>query len=130
MITVGELSSLSGLPASTIRYWERIGVLPKPARVSGQRRYSEDAVHRVSVLRLAQTCGFTLDEMRHLLHGFDPRVGASRRWQELARKKQKELDERMDQLKAMKDLVDKVVGCQCVDLLECGKNAVSVLGSK
>ena len=39
-MTIGELAAESGMPASTIRYWERIGVLPKPARVSGQRRYS------------------------------------------------------------------------------------------
>jgi DNA-binding transcriptional MerR regulator len=36
-MTIGELAAESGLPASTIRYWERIGVLPKPLRVSGQR---------------------------------------------------------------------------------------------
>ena len=37
-MTIGELAAQSGPPASTIRYWERIGVLPKPPRVSGQRR--------------------------------------------------------------------------------------------
>jgi DNA-binding transcriptional MerR regulator len=42
-MTIGELASRSRVPASTIRYWERIGALPLPVRVSGQRRYGEDA---------------------------------------------------------------------------------------
>lgn len=63
-MTIGELAIESGVPASTIRYWERIGVLPVPARISGQRRYLQDALHRLAVLRLAQACGFRLEEMR------------------------------------------------------------------
>jgi MerR family transcriptional regulator, redox-sensitive transcriptional activator SoxR len=75
------------MPASTIRYWERIGVMPKPARSSGQRRYSLDALDYLAVLRLAQASGFRLDEMRHLLHEFEPGVAASGRWRDLALKK-------------------------------------------
>jgi MerR family transcriptional regulator, redox-sensitive transcriptional activator SoxR len=101
-MTIGVLAAESGLPASTIRYWERIGVLPKPPRVSGQRRYTVNAVQRLAVLRLAQAYDFHLDEMRHLLHGFEAGVKPPRRWQELARRKQEELDEQMSRLKAMR----------------------------
>jgi MerR family redox-sensitive transcriptional activator SoxR len=52
-MTISELAAESGLPASTIPYWEKIGVLPKPVRAGGQRRYSADAVQRLAVLRLA-----------------------------------------------------------------------------
>src|SRR5205814_6930025 len=116
----GKLADQSGLPASTIRYWERIGVLPQPARVSGRRRYSPDAVPRVAVLKLAQACGFHLPEMRRLLHGFSPDVAPSRRWQELARQKQAELDTKMAQLMEMRRLLDRVVQCRCPDLIDCG----------
>jgi len=51
-MTIGQLSLESGLPASTIRYWERIGVLPKPHRVSGQRLYTRESLQRLAVLRL------------------------------------------------------------------------------
>ena len=128
-MTIGELAAESGMNTSTIRYWERIGVLPKPGRVSGQRRYSPDAVHRLAVLRLAQSCGFRLDEMRHLLHGFGPGVTAPRRWQELARSKQQEIDEQMARLKVMRRLVDRVLECRCVELPECGRIAASVMES-
>ena len=126
-MTIGELSAKSGLPASTIRYWEKIGVLPKPVRVSGQRRYSPDAVYWLSVLRLAQACGFRLDQMRCLLHGFGPGVSPSRRWQELARRKQKEIDDQITHLKTMRQVLDRVLRCRCLDLLECGRAAATAV---
>ena len=69
-MTIGELSRTTGVPASTIRYYERIGILPAPKRTSGKRLYSLDAVDRMSVVKLAQACGFRLDEMRLLVSGF------------------------------------------------------------
>jgi DNA-binding transcriptional MerR regulator len=128
-MTIGELAAESETPASTIRYWERIGILPEAPRVSGQRRYGPDAVQRLSVLRLAQACGFHLDEMRHLLHGFPAGVKPPRRWQELARCKQRELDEQISRLKAMRRVLDRVMTCQCLDLPECGRIAASVMES-
>lgn len=126
-MTVGELASQSGLPASTIRYWEKVGVLPKATRVSGRRRYAPDALHLLALLRLAQACGFRLAEMRHLMRGFRPGVPASRRWQELAHNKQQELDDRIAQLNAMRSLVNRVLQCQCAELVDCGRIAASVL---
>ena len=117
LMTIGELSKESGVPASTIRYYERIGVLPRPGRVSGQRRYSPDALDRLAVLRLAQACGFRIEEMRQLLHGFKPGVTASRRWQELARLKREELDAQMVVSFALcRRLVDRVLECQCPEV--------------
>ena len=123
---IGELASMSGLPASTIRYWERIGVLPSPPRVSGQRRYSPGAIHTIAVLRLAQSCGFHLDEMRRLLHGFRPGISASRRWQELARKKKIEIGDQIARLETMRQVVDLVLKCDCVELADCGRIAAAI----
>lgn len=126
-MTIGELAGQSGVPASTIRYYERIGVLPKPQRISKQRRYTPDALDRLAVLRLAQACGFHLDEMRHLLYGFRPGVAASRRWKELAAAKRDELDAQMAKLRAMRRLVNQVLRCECLELSECGRIASSVI---
>ena len=45
-LTIGQVARRAGLRDSHIRYYERIGVLPEPQRVSGQRRYTEDVLHR------------------------------------------------------------------------------------
>jgi len=126
-MTIGELASKTGVPASTIRYWERIRVLPVPARVSGQRRYPDDSIHRLAVARLAQACGFRLEEMRHLLQGFLSGAKPPRRWQELAHKKRLEIDDRIAQLKAMRRVVDRVLHCECAELADCGRMAASVI---
>jgi hypothetical protein len=65
--------------------------------------------------------------MRHLLHGFAADVTPPRRWQELARTKQRELDEQIARLTAMRRLLDRVAQCRCADLPQCGHTAASVL---
>lgn len=122
---IGELSAASGIPAPTIRFWERSGLLKPPARVSGQRRYTPDALHLLAVLKLAQSCGFTLAEMRQLLHGFTPGSRASQRWRQMAVAKVTELDRRIEQLRAMRELVSRSRDCDCSELVECGRIAVS-----
>jgi DNA-binding transcriptional MerR regulator len=122
-MTIGQLAAESDVPASTIRYYEKIGVLPAPSRVSGQRRYGSGAVERLAVLRLARECGFRLDEMRELLHGFRQGVAASARWRKLATRKREEIDLQIERLASMRSLVDRVLSCQCVELAECGRIA-------
>ena len=126
-MTIGDLASESGVPASTIRYWERIGILPAASRTGGQRRYSKEDVYRLAVLQLARACGFRLNEMMHLMHGFSPKTPASQRWQLLASKKKTELNMQIAQLKAMRRIVDRVSNCKCAELSNCGLLAASVI---
>jgi DNA-binding transcriptional MerR regulator len=123
-MTIGELSKLSATPASTIRYYERIGVLSAPVRAGGLRRYSTRDVETLAVLRLAKDCGFRLDEMKHLLQGFGPEVSAPDRWRELARLKMDELNSHMNHILAMKQLLENLLKCGCQDLNECGRAAI------
>ena len=124
---IGELSRQAGVPASAIRYYERIGVLPSPPRRSGRRSYPPEAIHRLAVLRLAQSCGFTLDESRRLLRaGPGP---PSARWQRIAREKRAELDAQAARILEMNRLLDQVAACRCPDLLECGRRAAPLLAS-
>lgn len=128
-MTIGELSAKSGVPASTLRYWERMKVLPKPVRVSGQRRYQSEAVNLVTVLLLAKACGFSLDEMRRLVNGFRPDTPAPERWQASIREHEKVLELQIAQLNAMRKLLRRVQRCQCVDLIECGRMASALVGN-
>lgn len=65
---IGELSRRTGVNIETIRYYERIGMLPPPPRSSGGRRvYGPEHVARLRFVRRARELGFTLDEVRRLL---------------------------------------------------------------
>lgn len=122
-MTIGQLAAKAGVPASTIRYYEKIGLLPQPHRVSGQRHYGADGLDRLSLVGLAQSCGFRLDEVRTLIHGFEPGVKPSIRWQKLATGKRKEIDLQIKRLVSMRRLVDDVLRCRCPDLKECARTS-------
>ena len=67
-IRIGELSRRTGCTIETIRYYERIGVLPHPARTESRYRlYDSEAVRRLTFVRRARELGFTLDKVRALL---------------------------------------------------------------
>lgn len=129
-MTIGELSAQSGVPASTLRYWEQIKVLPRATRVSGQRRYPPETPNLISVLRLAKACGFSLTEMRRLVGGFRPETPVSERWRASIQEHQKILEQQIAQLNAMRQLLRRVQQCRCADLNECGRIASTMLDSK
>ena len=65
---IGELARETGCNIETIRYYERIGVIPQPPRTGGRYRiYDADDIRRVSFVRRARELGFGLDEVRSLL---------------------------------------------------------------
>ena len=71
-LSIGALSKQSGVNIETIRYYERIGVMPAPARsAAGYRIYGSDHVKRLSFVRRGRELGFSLDELRGLLRLVD-----------------------------------------------------------
>ena len=115
-MTIGEVAKKAGLRASAIRYYEKAGLLPNPARSGGQRRYGAGILARLAVLERAKNCGFTLKEARQL---FNDQGRPSERWQRLAPKKIAELNALIERATAMKELLER--RCQCTDLEECGR---------
>ena len=68
MTTIGELARASGVHLETIRYYERIGLMPAPARTEGGHRiYAEPHRRRLTFIRRARELGFSLDQIRELL---------------------------------------------------------------
>jgi MerR family mercuric resistance operon transcriptional regulator len=67
-LTIGRVARDAGLAIDTVRYYEREGLLERPARTSsGYRQYPADAVARLRFIRQAKELGFTLSEIRELL---------------------------------------------------------------
>ena len=66
-MTIGAVAARAGRRPSSIRYYEQIGLLPRPDRVSGRRVYGPDTVRTLAVIETGQRAGLTLDEIRDLL---------------------------------------------------------------
>src|SRR5215470_13231087 len=123
---IGELARAADVRVSTIRYWERRGLLAPGGRgLRGQRRYDAGALDRVAFVRLAQAGGLTLAEIRGLLHGFPAATAAPSRWRSVRTAKVAALDARIRALRTARRHLRATASCRCADLDECGRRARS-----
>jgi MerR family redox-sensitive transcriptional activator SoxR len=120
-LSIGEVAERIGLRPSALRYYEQVGLLPPPLRRSGQRRYDPGVLNRLAVIAQARRAGFTIAETRRLVAGFPADVPASRRWLDLAREKERELDALVDRINDMRRAVRAARQCTCDTLDECGR---------
>ena len=118
-MTIGEVARRAGVEPSTLRYYESIGILPAPKRVSGQRRYSSDVLLRMAFIRVAKEAGFTMSDVQTLVDGFSEDTPPSRRWKTLARSKLPEVEALIVRAQGMKRLLQEGLACDCLRLEEC-----------
>jgi MerR family redox-sensitive transcriptional activator SoxR len=118
--SIGDIARQTNVPASTIRYYEEIQLLPPAEKVNGRRRYDHAILPQLTLIRLAQQAGFTIAEIQTLLHDFPADATPSARWQVMAQQKLNELDERLKVIEAMKAILVQTLACQCETLAECG----------
>lgn len=106
---IGELAARSGLTTDTLRYYERLGLLPAPARTSGGFRvYPSQTLDRLRFIKQAQTLGLTLQEVGHLV-AYQDQGGLKRCRQvrDLLRTKLAELQKRLAELEEFRDTLSR-----------------------
>jgi MerR family redox-sensitive transcriptional activator SoxR len=118
-LSIGQLATRAKLNASTLRYYESIGLLPAPERKNGQRRYDEGLLDRINFIKIAQQTGFSIQEISVLLEGFEAGDSLSERWEQMAKQKRAELEERKKQLNSMIQILDSGLSCRCLTWSEC-----------
>jgi MerR family redox-sensitive transcriptional activator SoxR len=121
-LTISQVAQQAGFQPSAIRYYERIGLLPRAERTSGQRRYDNTVLYRLALIQRARQLGFTLTEIRELFFGFREVASASARGRKLSRKKLVELHELMVSIQTMRRLLKSLArNCRCRTLEQCGQ---------
>ena len=119
LLTIGEVAEQAHVATSTIRYYERRGLLAAPARrLSGQREYPEDAVALLRAIKAAQRLGFTLAEIDDLLAVSQHRRGPAELHRH-ARAKIAEIDARIDHLTRIRAALETVLAADCASLTDC-----------
>lgn len=118
-MTIGEVARLAGLQTSAIRYYEDVGLLPKPRRVNGHRRYDADVLKRLGLIQLGREAGFHIGELQVLFNGFTPDTPASARWQTLATAKIAEMDALIERTQLTKTWLTEALRCECVEVGDC-----------
>ena len=118
-LTISEVAKQAGIRTSAIRYYESVGLLPLPQRVSGQRRYDADILRRLAFIQAAQAVGLSVAEMRTLLNELDVDAPLSARWQSLAKRKLAEVDTLIQRAQSMRRMLEQGLHCSCPDLEQC-----------
>lgn len=114
-ISIGELATQSGVPASTIRYYEKIGLIPFAKRISGQRRFNTAVIKQLKLIRIAQKIGWSLNEIKSLVNANQ----LNESWRKQAPRKLQELDDLMAEIQQRKERILMGLQCNCIDFQDC-----------
>jgi Cu(I)-responsive transcriptional regulator len=130
-ITIGDLAEATATKVETIRYYERIGVLPKPPRTRGNyRSYGHDHLQRLAFIRRARHLGFSIDQIRELLGLADDRDQPCDAVDVIARAHLAEVERKIAELAALRhelgELIDQcrsgtIAQCRIIEALSPGE---------
>jgi MerR family redox-sensitive transcriptional activator SoxR len=120
LLTIGEVSSRSGVAASALRYYEERGLIGSERAGSGHRRYRRPVLRRIAFIVFAQRIGLTLDEIGDELAKLPPNRAPTRRdWSRLSRGWSSRIDERIAELERLRAGLTECIGCGCLSLDRC-----------
>ncbi|HOB62766.1 MAG TPA: helix-turn-helix domain-containing protein [Candidatus Competibacteraceae bacterium] len=118
--TIGVLSRESGVNLETIRYYERIGLLPHPLRsTNGYRYYDETMIKRLRFIRRGRELGFSIDEVKTLLQLADNRDQPCREADRLVQAHLVEVEAKIADLMALRDVLTQLTHCQSPTTEHC-----------
>ncbi|MBK8209230.1 MAG: helix-turn-helix domain-containing protein [Rhodospirillales bacterium] len=110
-LTIGDLARATRTKVETIRYYERIGLLPAPPRTAGNyRAYAAEHLGRLSFIRRARDLGFPLDQVRELLALADQRKRSCEAVDAIARQHLAEVERKIADLAALRRELADIIG--------------------
>ncbi|HXN03459.1 MAG TPA: MerR family transcriptional regulator [Candidatus Acidoferrum sp.] len=117
-LRIGEVAAATGLRASAIRYYEDAGILPKPERVGGKRRYNGDTIDRITLIRFCRRLGMSLTDVRGLLAM--PRGSRAKdQWRRLVDGRLEEIGALIKAARGVERILRESRDCDCVTLESC-----------
>jgi MerR family redox-sensitive transcriptional activator SoxR len=119
-LPIGALARRSGVAASALRFYEAQGLINSTRSPAGRRMFARDALRRVAFIRVAQSVGLTLEEIRAALNGLpNQRTPTRSDWVRLSAAWRPVLDHRIDCLMRLRDRLSSCIGCGCLSLKTC-----------
>jgi len=119
LLTIGEVARVTGKAASSIRYYEQIGLIPAPARVSGRRRYPRTVLRTLAVIDTAQRAALTLEEIGLLLAASPGDAAAAERLRQVAARRLPDVRALIERAGLVRRWLEAAAGCTCPSLDDC-----------
>ena len=120
-LTISQVAQETGLRPSTLRYYEKIGLLLAPKRICGRRRYERSVLDRLALIIFAKKAGFRLREIRVLRSRNLTGRLLQQGWRQMAEEKRTSLELIITQTQEAKARLEALSQCGCRDLDECGR---------
>lgn len=130
-LTISQLAKAAAVPTTTLRYYERIGLLQSEDRSQGNYRiYSAESLGKVRFIRAAQAIGFTLDDVKALLCASDGNAAPCREVQALIEERLTDVTQRLKDLRHVQRVLTSALDeCRKTELADCC-HVLEVLRSK
>ena len=131
-LSVGEVAARSGVPVSTLHFYEAKGLIQGWRSKGNQRRYGREVLRRVSVIKVAQRVGIPLSEIGVALATLPAgRTPNAEDWRRLSTAWRADLDARIERLTNLRDHLDDCIGCGCLTVKDCPlRNPLDVLSEE
>ncbi len=113
---IAEVAKASGLPASTLRFYEEKGLIRSNGRLGLRRLFSADVIERLALISLGRNAGFSLDEIGEMFTPEGPDINRA-----VLLTKADELDGKIKELTAMRDGLRHAAACNAPNHFECPK---------
>ena len=119
-LTIGETAQRSGVAASALRFYETRNLIASHRGPGNQRRYHRSMLRRISIIKVAQSLGLSLEEISAALETLpDKRTPTRRDWEKLSLKWRDQLDARIVNLQKLREKLSGCIGCGCLSLKRC-----------
>ena len=116
---IGSVSKQLNIPSSTIRYYEKRGLLSPPARVSGNLEFDKSALLTLRFIQLCQTAGFSIGEILELLEQFREDSSKQGRCQPAVVAKREDIRNQINELEKMDAVLAELIKCRCQSIEQC-----------
>ncbi len=106
-MTIGQVAQRAGVPTSTVRYYDRRGLLSPDARSSGHRRYTEESLRLLVFIGMLQDAGLSLEDIIGVLNATDVAE-----WKAIGRRRLAELDAEIEKLQVAREYLKGALLCR------------------
>ncbi|MCX7552276.1 redox-sensitive transcriptional activator SoxR [Marinicella sp. S1101] len=119
-LAVGDVAKRSGVSVATLHFYEEKDLIHSVRNAGNQRRYTKDVLRRIAVIKAAQQVGISLKNIKQAM-SFLPTKHAPDKgdWQKLSKQWNDELNQKIQQLSALRDHLSSCIGCGCLSLKAC-----------
>jgi MerR family redox-sensitive transcriptional activator SoxR len=119
-LSIGETAQRSGVATSALRFYETRNLIASHRGPGNQRRFHRSMLRRISIIKVAQALGLSLEEISKALETLpNKRTPTRRDWEKLSLKWRDQLDARIADLQKLREKLSGCIGCGCLSLKRC-----------